>query len=221
MNHITPEDFGVPISIHSEHGLLHGQLSLLPEAQGIIVLAHATMALDERDALMAHKFLHAGFSTLSVDLLARQEEHFPDVHNNVSLLAKRLLEFIDLIRHRMLLGEIPTQALGLCASGVSSPVAIRVAAQRDQEVAAIVCRSGIIDLAGALYLHSLTSPLLMLAEETDTQNIAISRRALQEISCVSELKLIPEIGFDFALSEGLEKARDESIQWFRKYLRMA
>lgn len=221
MNHITADDFGVPVSIHSEHGLLHGQLSLLAEVSGIVVLAHAAMVLDEPDALMAAQFRQAGFSTLSVDLLARQEEHFPDVHNNVSLLAKRLLEFIDLIKNRMLLGEIPTQALGLCAAGVTSPVAVRVAAQRDLEVAAVVCRGGLIDLAGALYLHSLTSPLLVLAEETDTHHIAISRRALQEISCPCELKLIPQISFDFSLSDGFEKACDESIQWFRKYLQTA
>ena len=38
---ITPDGFGIPLSVPSEHGLLHGQLALLPDAPGLVVLAHA------------------------------------------------------------------------------------------------------------------------------------------------------------------------------------
>ena len=62
--------------------------------------------------MLAGQFRHDGLSTLSVDLLARQEERFADVHNNVPLLAKRLLDFLGLIKNRMLLGEIPTLPIG-------------------------------------------------------------------------------------------------------------
>lgn len=189
---ITPDGFGIPISLHSEHGLLHARLSLRPDAHGLVVLTHAAMALDERDDAMAGVFRDAGLSTLSIDLLARQEEHFADVHNNVPLLAKRLLDFLGLIRNRMLLGELQTQPIGLCAANATSPVAVRVAALRDHDIAAVVCRGGLIDLSGMLYLRSLESPLLLLHEETDAQHIASNQRALQQISCRKELKLIPE-----------------------------
>ena len=69
----------------------------------------------------------------------------------------------------MLLGELQTLPIGLYAANATSPVAVRVAAQRDHDIAAIVCRGGLIDLAGMLYLRSLESPLLMLVEETDTR----------------------------------------------------
>ena len=48
----TPDGIGIPVSVSSEHGLLHGELALLPEAPGIIVLTHATQALDGRDHLL-------------------------------------------------------------------------------------------------------------------------------------------------------------------------
>jgi hypothetical protein len=213
----TPDGSAIPVSIPSEHGLLHGQLALLPEAPGIVVLAHAALALDGRDGLMANLFRHGGLSTLSLDLLARQEEHFPDVHNNVPLLAKRLLDFLGLVKTRMLLGELKTQPLGLCGAHATSSVVVRVAALRNHDIAAVVCRGGLIDLAGMLYLHSLESPLLLLAEETDVHNVASNRRALQEVSCRKELKLIPEIGFDYATSTGFEIASREATQWFVKH----
>lgn len=214
---ITPDGFAIPVSIPSEHGLLHGQLALLPDAQGMVVLAHAAIALDARDELLAGRFRHAGLSTLSVDLLARQEERFADVHNNVPLLARRLLDFLGLIKTRMLLGELKAQPLGLCAANATTPVAVRVAAQRDHDIAAVVCRGGLVDLAGMLYLRSLESPLLLLHEEADAQHITSNRRALREVPCPSDLKLIPETGFDYATSAGFEACARETSQWFARY----
>ncbi len=218
---ITPDGFGIPVSVPSEHGLLHGQLALLPDAPGIVVLAHAAAVLDTRDEVVAGIFRRAGLSTLSVDLLARQEEQFPDVHNNVPLLSRRLLDFLGLIRNRMLLGELRTLPMGLWAANATSPVAVRVAALRDHDIAAIVCRGGLIDLAGMLYLRSLESPLLLLVEETDARHVACSRRAMEEIPCRKELKLIPEIGIDYATSAGFELAAHEAEMWFVEHFKKA
>lgn len=215
---LTPDGFGILLTIHSEHGHLHGRLALLPEARGLVVMAHDKRSLEAHDDMPASVFHHAGLSTLSVDLLSAQEDRFPDVHNNVPLLAKRLLDFLDLIKNKMLLGEIDKQALGLFAAHATSPVVVRVAALRDHDIAAIVCLGGLIDLAGILYLRSLESPLLLLVEETDTQLIASSRRAMQEVPGHKELRLIPEIGSDYATSTGFENSAREAAQWFVRHL---
>ena len=221
MNEINPEAPVSWITIPSEHGPVHGRLELVTGSKGIIVLAHAAQALDERDEIMAGIFRHAGFSTLNVDLVSAQEEHFPDVHNNIPLLAKRLVEFLGNIKHRMQFDEIPAQPFGLCAANDTSPVAVRVAALRDHDIAAVVCRGGLIDLAGILYLRSLESPVLLLVEETDATHIASSRRAMQQVTCTSELMLIPEIGFDAVASAGFESAARESVNWFKKHFQMS
>jgi len=214
MNEATLTPFGLPVTIPSEHGLLHGSLVLHPDARGLVVLVHDTKRLDTRDEITGQAFHEAGFSTLNIDLIARQEENFPDIHNNVPLLAKRLLDFLDQIKLRTQLGELPIVPIGLFGANATTPVVVRVAALRDHDIAALVCRGGLIDLAGVLYLHSLASPVLVLAEETDTQHIASSRRALREIRCRSELKIIPEIGIDYAVSAGFEAIAKESCQWF-------
>ena len=213
---LTPDGFDIPISISSEHGRLHGRLALQPGAKGIVVLAHAAVALDERDNALAKLIRREGLSTLSIDLLARQEEHFVDVHNNVPLLARRLLDFLALIKNQMLLGELQQQPLGLCGSNTTSPVVVRVAALRDHDIRGVVCRGGLIDLAGIIYLRSLSCPLLLLVEETDDLHVASNRRALQKTTCRNQLVVIPEIGIDYAVSKGFEIAAQNTAQWFVK-----
>ena len=214
-----PTEIGAPIILPSEHGDLHGSLILQPDSPGLVVLAHAALALDGRDALMAGCLRQAGFSTLSADLLTHKEEQFPDTHNNVPLLARRLLGFLEQIRHRMRMVEIPNLSLALCAANDTTPVVVRIAAQRDHDIAAIVCRGGLIDRAGMLYLRTLASPLLLLHEHSDEHHMSSNRRALQEIPCATELQAIPDFGFEYATSVGFEIAARETIRWFTAALR--
>jgi hypothetical protein len=218
---MTPDGFGIAVSIPSEHGLVHGELTLQPGAAGLVVLAHAAMALDARENILAGIFRRAGLSTLSINLLSQHEERFADAHNNIPLLAKRLLDFLGLLKNRMRLGELESQPLGLYAANATSPVAVRVAALRDHDIDAVVCRGGLIDLAGMLYLRSLESPLLLLVEETDEQRIISSRRALQHVSGLSELRLIPEVTNDFSSTGGFEVAAREAQRWFVTHLKLA
>ena len=219
MTRIATDGFATPVSLASEHGLLHGQLDFLPGATGLVVLADAAEALDARENLLAGVFRRAGLSTLTVDLLSRREERYADVHNNVPLLAKRLLEFLGLLKHRTELGELESQPIGLYAANATSPVVVRVAALRDHDIAAIVCRGGLIDLAGMLYLHSLVSPLLLLVDEGDEQHYASGSRAMRELRCAHELKRVPEIGVDSASSAGLARVADEAARWFLTYFK--
>jgi hypothetical protein len=210
----TPDGIGVPLSVPSEHGLLYGELALLPGSPGLVVLAHAATADDRNDRRLAGPFRQAGLSTFAVELAARQEEHFPDVYNNVPLLTRRLADFLGLLKNRMQMGELREQPLGLFAADATSPVVIRVAALRDHDVVAIVCHGGLIDLAGMLYLRSLQSPLLLLVEKNEPRLIASNRRALEKISCRKELKIIPETGPDEALSAGIAVCLYEAVEWF-------
>ena len=221
MDSFTPDEHAIPLSLPCvqgpAHARLHGQLSLHPAAPGLVVLAYAAPALDAREHVLAGILRHAGLSTLAIDLVAREEEHYPDLHNNVPLLARRLVDVLDLIKTRMLMGELQTLPFGLCAAHATSPVAVRVAALRDHDIAAVVCRGGLIDLAGLLYLRTLEAPLLQLVEENDAAQLAAARRAQKELQALSTVRAIPEIGFEIAGSAGFEAAARETTQWFCKH----
>jgi hypothetical protein len=116
----------------------------------------------------------------------------------------------------MLLSELPTLPIGLCAAGDCSPVALRVAALRDHDIFAVVCRGGLIDLAGMLYLRSLAAPLLVLVSEEDERVTASNRRALRELACRQELKLLPAASPDSATALGF--VARETVHWFFQHL---
>lgn len=208
------------ISIHTEHGPLHGQLLLPEDARGLVVLAHAESGHDAlhkpNDAALAEAFHRAGLATLNIDLLTHQEYRFPDAENNVPLLSRRLLECLTLAKRQVAetLSDAVSLPIGLCGAGHSSPVVVRVAALRDHDISAVVCRGGLIDLAGTLYLRSLEAPLLMLVGSHDRHQVDSSRRALQEVTCRRELKVIPDSGSDFASLPAFQAMAHAAAQWF-------
>lgn len=215
----TPEtqDAATPISIHTEHGSLHGLLVLPPEACALVVLAHAGATPDAHDKALASTLRQAGLATVVVDLLTHQEDRFADVHNNVPLLAKRLLDCLALIKRQMQNDELPALPIGLYGTDTTSPVVIRVAALRDHDIVAVVCRGGLIDLAGMLYLRSLESPLLVLAGEADGTLLASNRRALKEMACRTVLELIPETAGITAPTSAVDAVASRIAHWFGEH----
>ena len=207
-----------PISFDSGPATLRGLLTLPAQLAGLVVLAHAGRQPEARDDALAVVLQHAGVGTLTLDLLTPAEDRFADIHHNVSLLARRLLDGLTLLKQRMLLGELPTLPIGLCASGDGSPVALRAAAVRDHDIFAVVCRGGLIDLAGMLYLRSLTSPLLVLVAADDERVAASNRRALRELRCDKELKLLPASGEQPDSAADFACVARETAHWFVRHL---
>ncbi|MFZ2855357.1 MAG: hypothetical protein WAZ34_14775 [Rhodocyclaceae bacterium] len=208
-----------PISIHTARGPLHGQLAVPDGAGGLIILAHAGFSPESQDNALAAALRHAGFATLTLDLLPPEEARFADAHNNVPLLTQRLLDGIALIKRLMQDKTLPSLPLGLCAAGDTSPVIVRASAQRDRDIAAIVCRGGLIDLAGGLYLRLLTSPLLVLIGEHEHRLLVSSQRALREVACNKALEIIPDSGSDFASETAFAAVASSTVRWFETYCR--
>lgn len=202
------------ISINAGHGSLHGRLSLPAKISAVVVLTHAGPAPEARDDALAVILQHAGIGTLTLDLLTPAEERFADLQHNVSLLARRLLDGLALLKQRMLLGELPTLPIGLSAGGDCSPVVLRVAALRDHEIYALVCRGGLIDLAGALYLRSLASPLLVLVDEDDARGTTSNRRALRELACPHELRTLAAQADSPTSAAAFELVARATARWF-------
>ena len=206
------------ISIDTAHGPLHGLLTLPARAAALIVLGHAGASPENRDDALAVVLRHDGLATLTLDLLTPAEERFADNHHNVALLARRLLDGLTRIKRRMLTAELPRLPIGLCAAGDCSPVALRVAAQRDRDVFAVVCRGGLIDLAGVLYLRTLVSPLLVLVGADETRVEASNRRALREVTGRQELKRQPASGDAADAAAAFGWLARETACWFVHHL---
>ncbi len=160
--------------LHTPHGTLYGQLELPEAARNLVFLArsHHTAV----DAGISEELARLGHAVFSMDLLTAQESSFPDATQNVPKLTQRLLEVIDFALRNPDLEGLP---VGLFAFGDTAPAAIRVAAQRDLLIKAVVLHGGMIDRAGKQSLQLLLAPLLILLEAEDEARLQSCQRAVQ------------------------------------------
>lgn len=166
--------------------LLPGELTVPDAAHGLVVLTALDAGAHAELAQLAGELNAAGLATLIAEMLTPDETRFANLHHNTPLLTQRLLDLLALIEQRYAEGGLPELPIGLYAVGDVAPAALRATAQRDRAVAALVCRGGLIDLAGRLYLRTLSAPLLHIVDEAPAVQ-AVAERALARIEAPSEL----------------------------------
>lgn len=199
---------------------LHGELAQpYAPAHGLLVFVTPcaenrppeTADTDEEREQAMHR---EGFATLRIDLLRAEECRFADARDHLPLLAERLLAVIGHLHQQILLETIPALPIGLVAAGAMTPLAVRVAAQRDREVRALVCHGGLIDLAGLQYLKALQAPLLLLAEAGDTPALANAQRAQAHIAGICRIETLDDA------DPGARRQRETALTlaWFRCHL---
>jgi hypothetical protein len=191
------------------------RLSLPAQLSALVVLTHAGPAPRARDDALSVILQHAGIGTLTLDLLTGAEERFADRHAMSRCSPGACSMALALLKQRMLLGELPTLPIGLCAAGDCSPVVLRVAALRDHDIYAVVCRGGLIDLAGMLYLRSLT-----VAVAASRRRGRRARRREQPASPERsqlpsrELRLLPANTHSPDSAAAFELVARETARWF-------
>lgn len=209
--HLTRHRFAVPV----QRQTLQGELALPYVTRGLLVLAGSCAADDDPATVALCAALHRErFATLHVDLLSSRECRFADARDHLPQLTERLLAVVGQLRQQITLETMPSLPIGLVADDGMTPVAVRVAAQRDQDVRALVCHGGLIDLAGLQYLKILQAPLLLLADAEDAPAIANARRALPHLPGACRLETLDAA--EAAAREALRIAR--TLAWFRCHL---
>jgi len=130
----------------------------------------------------------AGLGTLAVGLLMPQEILSYGKRSDVQALAGRLTGVTRwLIRHPAARG-LPVGYFG--ASAAAAAALWAAAAEPRVPVAAIVCQDGRPDLAWP-QLGFVRSPTLLIVNGQDEVILSINRRARQQLSCQSDLTVIP------------------------------
>lgn len=190
-------------NFHTPHGPLHGHLLMPQPAQGLILLAQ--LRPTPLDMAINANLGSRHWAILSMGMLTPQEEHYPDTMHNVPLLTQRLLDALDMLRRDGDTEELP---IGLFASAHVAPAAVRAAARRDQQVRALACHGGLIDLAGLQHLDLLVAPLLMLVDPDDTVSAASFQRATAHLKAPHELHCL----------EPGENPAGRIAGWFGAYL---
>ncbi|MDR2093721.1 MAG: alpha/beta hydrolase [Azoarcus sp.] len=173
------------LSIPARDAWLIARMAHAPNVRGLILILQ-TCALPHHghklETPMALALQKAGYATLALNLLTREEWDDTDTHYNIAELSERALAVLEWVRYQPRLAVLP---LGVLASHTAAAAAIRAAARLPERIAALGIFAGRPDLAGAAPLRSLKTPTCFIIGEDDPRT-EILRQAFDLITAVRE-----------------------------------
>lgn len=207
------------VAVPAGDAVLEGDLVLPERALGIVVFAHGSGSSrhSPRNRRVAATLNEAAIGTLLVDLLTPDEEQrdrLTGEHRfDIELLARRLIAAIDWVRA----GPTASLAIGLFGASTGAAAALVAAAERPDDVAAVVSRGGRPDLAGP-YLPRVRAPTLLIVGGADKVVLELNRRALEVLRSEKRLVVVPGATHLFEEPGALEEVARLAAEWFSDHL---
>jgi putative phosphoribosyl transferase len=199
---------------------LEGYLGVPEDVQGVVLFAHGSGSGRDspRNRYVAQELHQAGLATLLIDLLTPEEEEIDlrtrHLRFDIGLLAERLVGATDWLK-----GNPDTRKLrmGYFGASTGAGAALVAAAERPEEVGAIVSRGGRPDLAGDA-LPRVRAPTLLIVGGNDAPVIEMNREATERLRVEKELKIVSGATHLFEEPGALEKVARLASDWFVWYL---
>ncbi len=195
-------------------------LTVPGHAHGIVLFVHGSGSSrhSQRNRAVAHTLNQAGIATLLIDLLTAAEDvedqHTRQFRFDIDRLARRLSLTINWLEDQP---ETRDLKLGLFGASTGAGAALVVAADRHDDVAAVVSRGGRPDLAGAA-LNRVYAPTLLIVGALDPTVLVLNRLALQHLGGPAQLEIVPGATHLFEEPGTLGQAAKLAQAWFQKYL---
>jgi putative phosphoribosyl transferase len=199
---------------------LEGVLSLPEDARGIVLFAHGSGSSrhSPRNRFVAGMLRQARLATLLMDLLTLEEEAIDQQtaqHRfNIRLLARRLVSAADWLAN---LPETRHLKIGCFGASTGAAAALVAAAERPDNVSAVVSRGGRPDLAGAA-LAQVQAPTLLIVGGKDLSVLALNREAFAKLPGTKKLEIIPGATHLFEEPGALEGVAALARDWFVRHL---
>jgi dienelactone hydrolase len=208
------------VIIPSRAVFLNGLLNVPKKPRGIVLFVHGSGSsrFSTRNQHVAGVLNEAGFATLLFDLLTPEEdtidEQTREFRFNIPLLAERLIDVTHWCDNEFASQPLPIGYFGASTGGGAALIA---AAQLPQTVKAVVSRGGRPDLAGD-YLPSVKAPTLLIVGGNDVEVIALNQAAMQRLTCVHQLAIVPGATHLFEEPGTLDEVARLATQWFKQQL---
>lgn len=209
------------VDIPVQEAELHGDLGVPEQALGLVLFAHGSGSSrhSPRNRYVAEVLREAGIATLLMDLLTEQEEAIDQYNRrlrfDIPLLAQRLGGASEWVPTQEDLADLP---LGYFGASTGAAAAIIAAADRPQEVSAVVSRGGRPDLGGGA-ISRLQAPTLLIVGSLDYAVIELNQQAYDAMNCEKRLEIVPGATHLFEEPGTLEQAAKLAADWFVRHFR--
>jgi putative phosphoribosyl transferase len=199
---------------------LEGNLTLPQDCQAVVLFAHGSGSgrHSPRNRYVARLLNEAKLATLLIDLLTLHEEAIDaqtaQLRFDIDLLAKRLVDATDWLTQ---FPDTKQLRIGYFGASTGAAAALVAAAERPDQVRAIVSRGGRPDLAGAA-LPRVRAPTLLIVGGNDVQVIQLNQMALAQLRSEKQLVIIPGATHLFEEPGALDKVARLAREWFQRHL---
>lgn len=189
------------------------------DPRGLVILVHGagSSRMSYRNRYLAGRLRLSGWATLRLDLLTYEEQERAAVDArlrfDVSCLAARLTAACEWVRARGLGGA---EHMVLFGSSVGAAAALCVASA-DERIAAVMSRSGRVDLAASALGH-VRAPVLLLVGTEDRETLERNREALRRLPRRARLVRIRGAGHTFEEPGALGAVGEHAAAWLEDTL---
>jgi putative phosphoribosyl transferase len=195
---------------------VEGSLVVPEAAIGVVLFAHGSGSSrhSRRNRYVAEMLNEAALATLLIDLLTADEEagerETRHLRFDIPFLARRLFAAIEWLRAQPSTAALP---LGLFGASTGAAAALVAAAERPDDVFAVVSRGGRPDLAGDA-LERVRAPTLLAVGGLDVPVIELNREAQARLAAESVLEIVPGATHLFEEPGTLEQVAALARDWF-------
>ena len=199
---------------------LEGNLTIPRGAEGVVLFAHGSGSSrhSPRNRYVAQVLVDAGLGTLLMDLLTPEEEavdmYTAQLRFDIDLLAGRVVAATDWLSANPATSDL---SIGYFGASTGAAAALAAAAERPDEVGAVVSRGGRPDLAGPV-LDRVKAPTLFIVGGNDAPVIGMNQEALELLRVEKEMKIVPGATHLFEEPGALEQVARLAADWFTRYL---
>lgn len=219
MAHLAPDATAVQVRVGGD--LIEGDLLVPAVTAGLVVFAHGSGSsrFSGRNRAVALVLHRAGYATLLMDLLTRQEETIDiatrEYRFDIERLGRRVTAALDWAQGQPLLAALPAGCFGASTGAAAALIA---AAERPDLVRAVISRGGRPDLAGDA-LPRVQAPTLLIVGGHDEQVIALNRAAMRRVRAPVQLAIVPGATHLFEEPGALEAVSRLAADWCDQHLR--
>jgi putative phosphoribosyl transferase len=200
---------------------LEGTLVIPAGATGIVLFAHGSGSSrhSPRNRYVAEALREGGLATLLIDLLTSAEEREDNrtarLRFDINLLARRVVAAADWLLDNPAARHL---RIGYFGASTGAAAALVAAAERPDDVGAVVSRGGRPDLAMP-FLSLVNAPTLLIVGARDLPVIEMNRAALPHLRAEKRLEIVPGASHLFEEPGTLDQVAHVAREWLLTYLR--
>lgn len=202
---------------------IDGDLRTPERATGLVIFAHGSGSsrFSRRNRQVAESLEACGFATLLLDLLTQVEDAIDartrEFRFDIVRLGHRVVASVDWVDTSPEIRGLPVCCFGASTGAAAALIA---AAERPDRVHAVVSRGGRPDLAGDA-LPLVRAPTLLIVGADDEPVIELNREAMQRMTAVTRLAIVPGATHLFEEPGTLEEVCRLATAWCSQHLQRA